>query len=199
MHKFTVVVPAKTNATDGTGSAPSRLEIQPLDEFYLRGKRPLLEYKLIEGTAMPEPYRSLLVHQRDMTRTLESFHRDSIHLHVISRRRDGDSYWRESLLLLDGNQKAIEYGAIKIHLGNVPEPGRSLILEEHLPLGGILNSAGLRYNSQPSAYFHCTADAFIGEAFATPRGGELYGRQNTLRLTDGKLVAEIIEILPPTC
>ena len=197
MHKPVTVEGEHLNLIAATNTPPSRREIQPLDEFYLRNLRPLLEFELMEGVAMPEPYRTLLVHQRDMTRTLEGFHHDSIHLRVISRRRDGENYWRESILLLDATQKAVEYGAIKIHLANVPEPGRTQILEERLPLGGILNAAGLQYISRPSAYFRCDPDSFICDAFSICKGGPLYGRQNTLRLTDGRLVAEIIEILPP--
>ncbi|HTI70069.1 MAG TPA: hypothetical protein VMF06_08890 [Candidatus Limnocylindria bacterium] len=174
-----------------------RQPIQPLDDFYAREGRPLLPFSRIEGESIPEPYRTLLVHQRDMTRTLEHFHHGSIHLRVLSSRRESDNYWRESILQLDGSLRPIEYGAIKIYLGAVPEPGRSQILAEHLPLGGILNTNGIQYTSRPSAYFHCDPDSFIRAGFHLGRVSHLYGRQNTLRLIDGSLLAEIIEILPP--
>ena len=38
----------------------------------------------IEGARVPEPYRGLLVHEKDMTPTLEAFHGGDIHLRILS-------------------------------------------------------------------------------------------------------------------
>jgi hypothetical protein len=146
---------------------------------------------------MPEPARSLLVHERDMTRTLEHFHLGSLHLRVISRRRSGDSYWRESVLELDGSNRPVEFGAIRIDLSRFAEPWRSRILEEHLPLGGILNASGVRYSSRPTAYLRFQPDAFITCALHFSESVPVYGRQNALRDSAGNILAEIIEIVPP--
>ncbi len=179
-----------------TADTQTRAAVQPLDEFYLRQGRPLPAFRVITGDEMPEPYRSLLVHERDMTRTLEQFHGSPIHLRVLSSYRAGDAYWRESVLELDGSGRPVEFGAIKIQLAALPEECRRLILAEHLPFGGILNDAGVRYTSRPSAFLRFEADDFIAESFGRPRGGGFYGRQNTLRSEAGDTLAEIIEILP---
>ncbi len=179
-----------------TANVSHRAAVQPLDEFYLRQGRALPEFTEIAGAEMPEPCRSLLVHERDMTRTLEQFHGGAIHLRVLSSYRDGDAYWRESVLELDGSDRPVEFGAIKIQLGALPEGCRELILAEHLPFGGILNAAGVRYTSRPSAYLRFAMDDFIAAAFGVVRSGVLYGRQNTLRAETGETLAEIIEILP---
>ena len=55
----------------------------PLDEFYAQAGLPLPAIEQIGGEDMPEPYRSLLVHQRDMTPTLEKFHGGKIHVHEL--------------------------------------------------------------------------------------------------------------------
>ncbi len=177
--------------------SPDRAPVQPLDEFYLRQRRPLPAFTVIAGDQMPEPYRTLLVHERDMTRTLEQYHGDSIHLRVLSSHREGDSYWRESVLELDGADLPVEFGAIKIHLGALPADCRPLILAEHLPFGGILNSAGVRYLSRPSAYLRFEPDQFVARSFGLVKAGPFFGRQNALRLESGEILAEIIEILPP--
>jgi len=170
--------------------------IHPLDEFYRRQSRPLPAYGVIPADAVPEPYRSLLVHERDMTRTLEQFHAAPIHLRVLSRHRDAGAYCRESVLELDGSNRPVEFGAIRIHLDRFPEPGRTQILEEHRPLGGILNASERRYTSRPTAYLQFTADDFIAQALGISLPACLYGRQNTLRDAGGGILAEIIEILP---
>lgn len=180
-----------------TANTQTRAAVQPLDEFYLRQGRPLPAFRVITGDDMPEPYRSLLVHERDMTRTLEQFHGSPIHLRVISSYREGDAYWRESVLELNGSGQPVEFGAIKIQLAALPEECRRLILAEYLPFGGILNDAGVRYTSRPSAFLRFEADGFMAESFGLTKGGHLYGRQNTLRNEAGNVLAEIVEILPP--
>ena len=57
----------------------------PLDEFYARSGLALPKIERVAGEEVPEPYRSLLVHQNDMTPTLENFHGASIHLEILSR------------------------------------------------------------------------------------------------------------------
>src|SRR5580704_15841261 len=109
--------------------------MHPLDDFYAAAGLPLPPLNEIDGQAMPEPYKSLLVHQRDMTPTLERFHEQSIHLQTISRRRDADSYSREVVLRLDETNLAVEFGAIKINLAMFPPDARDVILGERLPLG----------------------------------------------------------------
>jgi chorismate-pyruvate lyase len=181
-----------------TTNANSRAAVQPLDEFYLRQRRTLPAFTVIEPDQIPEPYRSLLVHERDMTRTLEQFHGGQIHLRVLSSYREGDAYWRESVLELDGSDQPIEFGAIKIQLTAIPEPWRAQIVAARRPFGGILNASGLRYTSRPSAYLRFVGDDFIAQCFGVTTVGELYGRQNTLRGEGGEVLAEIVEILPLT-
>lgn len=175
-----------------------RSVVHPLDEFYVRDGRALLSFASVNAAEMPEPYRTLLVHERDMTRTLEQFHGGPIHLRVLSSYHEGDAYWRESALELDGSNRSVEFGAIKIHLNRFPEPWRAQILAEHLPLGGILNASDLGYSSRPTAYLKFTPDEFITCALHLEGTGLLYGRQNTLRNAQGIVLAEIIEILPAT-
>ena len=43
----------------------------PLSDFYARAKLPLPRIEVIPGDEVPEPYKSLLVHENDMTPTLD--------------------------------------------------------------------------------------------------------------------------------
>lgn len=181
-----------------TAPAQPRSPVHPLDEFYVRDGRPMLQFAQVPATEMPEPYRTLLVHERDMTRTLEQFHHGTIHLRVLSSHHESEAYWRESVLELDDSNQPIEFGAIKIHLNRFPEPWRTQILEERRPLGGILNASGIGYVSRPTAYLRFTPDEFITCALHIQGAPLLFGRQNTLRNSQGEVLAEIIEILPPT-
>src|SRR3954464_12491064 len=99
---------------------PGPTLIHPLDDFYARAGLPVPPVAEVEALAMPEPFRSLLVHQHDMTSTLEKFHGSRIHLRLHGKRQLGNDYFREVILELDGSNKPVEFGAIHIHLNLFP-------------------------------------------------------------------------------
>jgi len=151
----------------------------------------------VDGEAVPQPYKQLLVHQNDMTPTLEKFHGRDIHLRLLGRRRKGDRYFREVVLLLDGTDHPVEFGAIKIYLDRFgPEPQRQ-ILEERRPLGHVMEACGVQHRSRPKAFLRLASDRFINEALRLTGANVLYGRRNTLFDRQERPLAEIVEILPP--
>ena len=170
----------------------------PLDEFYAGEGHALPPLTQVEGEAVPEPYRTLLVHQNDMTPTLEAFHRSSVHLDVLGRRRKGDAYFREVILRLDTNNAPVEFGAIKINLGLFAPAAREQILHEHLPLGHILHEYKIPHTSRPRAYLRLASDKLINKVLELNGAQVLYGRRNTLYDPHQRPLAEIVEILPIT-
>ncbi len=171
--------------------------LQPLTEFYLTAGRKLPWHQAVAGEQIPEPQRTLLVHDRDMTSTLEQFHGSRIHLRLVSLEIRGNILHRQVVLSLDAHGEAVEFGAIRVDLDRFQEPWRSEIVASRRPLGGILNASGRPYVSRPSAFLELEADDFLCEVLRLRKAIRLYGRQNTLRTPDGLEIAEIIEILPP--
>ena len=169
----------------------------PLDEFYALAKRELPSIEQVESDEVPQPYRKLLVHNQDMTPTLESFHDARIYLNVISRQMRADFYFREVILLTQRTRVPVEFGAIKINLPLFPAGARRLILEEQEPLGTILTEFKISHTSRPKAFLRIQADAFIKGALQLSGEQVLYGRRNTLLDAQQRALAEIVEILPP--
>jgi hypothetical protein len=168
----------------------------PLDDFYAQARRALPEIVAVNGADVPEPYRTLLVHDSDMTPTLEQFHGKRIHLRVIhSQERDG-AYYREVALLLDGSNAAVEFGAIKINLNLFPANAQRAILNEEMPLGRVLAEFRIKHTSKPKAFLKIKADDFICQALRVEKPQTLYGRRNTLFDPQHRALAEIVEILP---
>ena len=179
-------------------SSPSVLPIAyPLDDFYAQARRALPPIEAVEGDAVPEPYKSLLVHQDDMTPTLEKFHGERIHLSVLSRQQRDDFYFREVVLLLDKTDKPVEFGAIKINLALFPSAARKEILDECRPLGTLLADYTITHTSRPKAYLRVLSDDFINDALKLAQPQWLFGRRNTLWDPQQRPLAEIVEILPP--
>ncbi len=169
----------------------------PLDEFYALAGQPLPPFNGVDGEAVPEPYKTLLVHQDDMTPTLEKFHRCPIHLQVLGRRGKGDVYFREVILRLDGTNQPVEFGAIKINLALFPAAAREQIRREYLPLGHILAECNIPHTSRPSGFLRLASDKLINEVLGLTGANVLYGRRNTLFDPQQRPLAEIVEILPP--
>lgn len=169
----------------------------PLDEFYTRERLSLPVIRPLSGTAIPEPYRTLLVHERDMTPTLEAWFYSDIHIEVWGRERRGDLYFREVLLRLDRDLRPVEFGASQIHLDRFDPQVRRLILDEYLPLGHILKMCDVPHQGQPLGYFAVESDPLLNRAFRLRDSRLLYGRRNVLRNPQGKVLSEIVEILPP--
>ena len=168
----------------------------PLTAFYTDAKLPPLAPRVIEGTAMPEPYRSLLVNHGDMTPTLERFHACKLHLRVLGRSEIGDDY-RRQVLLLDPQERPVEFGAIRIHLQVLIPAVQKLVLAGQRPLGGVLIENSVPHRSNPSAWFSVTGDELINRTLGVAQPCTLYGRCNTLTTDDGRCIAEVVEILPP--
>jgi chorismate-pyruvate lyase len=158
---------------------------------------PLPVVTIVAPEDIPEPYRSLLVHDSDMTSTLENFYQDKLRVHVLGRHMVEDKYLREVALTLDRTGRRVEYGAIKISIDLFPMEARREILRGEVPLGRILTAFGVAFSSRPSAYLRVASDEFITGALDLELSHLLFGRRNTLLDSWDRPLAEIIEILPP--
>jgi chorismate-pyruvate lyase len=171
--------------------------IYPLDDFYAAAGMPLPQMERIEGEQVPEPYRGLLVHQKDMTPTLQAFHGGDIHLRILSSDSRGDFYFRQVVLQMDGSDKQVEFGANKVSLQLFPAKARHLILEEHLPLGRILKDCQISHTTQAKAFFRVEPDDYISKVLGLNERVPLYGRRATIYDPQKRPLSEIVEILPP--
>jgi chorismate-pyruvate lyase len=171
--------------------------LYPLTLFCESGGHVLPSFEPIDGAAMPEPYRSLLVHRGDMTSRLEEFHGGAIILEVLHREQTPDVYRREVVLHIEATGLPVEYGAIEISLSEFDGDLRRLILEQHLPLGGLLNRFGVKYRSEPQAFIRLGPDPVMQRVFGTPLAREFHGRCNLLVGEGDRVLAQIVEVLRP--
>jgi len=176
---------------------PIYSDVYPLCEFYAAQGLPLPVIGRIEAREVPPPYHALLVHDNDMTSTLEKFHKHKIHIRVIARHNFENEYFRESILELDRSKKPVEFGAIKINLDLFPAEARQEILREQRPLGGIMGRFRIAIRSRPSAYLRIASDDYINRGLNLQGTSFLYGRRNCLMDNWDRPLAEIVEILPP--
>jgi len=153
--------------------------------------------KWIDGPAMPQPYRGLLVHERDMTSTLEAYYDSKVSLEVVNVTHEKGEYVREVLLNSQVLDKAVEYGAIEVVLDHFPAVEKEAIIAGREPLGSILNNMDHPYFSRPRGFFSIVAPKICQERFGCGENDLLYGRYNKLSNGKNETLASIIEIMPP--
>ena len=176
--------------------------LYPLSEFFQDHEPVPLAREETGGSRMPEPYRSLLVHDGDMTSTLEAFHREPITLRLLDKRRVGRALLRKVVLIGRETGRPLEFGAIRIDLSAFEPVARWAILAGRTPLGAILARFGVVYESRPRLFFRLESDERIERKLeiartAPDRPATLFGRQNVLSDPAGRALAEVVEILPP--
>ena len=169
----------------------------PADLLAMMGSRAAASLVSIEGGAMPQPFRQLLVHDDDMTPTLEAWCGSELRVRPYHRQERGGEYHRCVALEEVGTGRPVEFGVIRIMLPMLPPMVQDRVREASRPLGGILAEAGIEHHSHPVGYFRVRSCDLINDALRLTGSLTLYGRHNRLTAADGRLIAEVIEILPP--
>ena len=168
----------------------------PLSEFFARASLALPRMEVIAGDAVPEPYRQLLVHERDMTSTLEQFHGSDLYIKALSsERRDGE-YFREVVLHRASDGAPVEFGANSVNLNLFTPEARWMILQAKVPLGRILKDHAIPHTIRALNFFRVEPDALICRALKLVAPVPLYGRQAVICNVEEQPLSQVVEILP---
>jgi chorismate-pyruvate lyase len=169
--------------------------LYPLDVLYARAGVTEPAVRPTTAERVPPPYRGLLVHQNEMTSTLEAHFGGPVTVRVLSSFSKGQSYFRRVLLVLEGTGTPVAMGAIRLRLGMFRPAVRMQILRGQLPVGRILRDAGIEYQSRPTAYLEIIPNAEMMGVFWMPAPRVVYGRRTEVSL-DATKVGDIVEVIP---
>ncbi len=182
---------AKTKA-QRTGT---RGVLYPLDVVYTRAGVTIPKVKVVTPDQIPLPYRSLLVHDIDMTVTLERHFGDRVALRPLSTFTVGRSYFRRVLLVQEYSGRPVEMGAIRIRLDAFSQRVQAKIRRNEIPLGRLLKEGGVKYRSHPTAFLAITPNPEMMGVFWMREPRTLYGRRTQV-IRHGSKVGDIVEVLP---
>lgn len=146
---------------------------------------------------IPEIPRRLLVHDRDMTSTLEAHYGTKLQLRVLHRSLEAGVFVRQVVLETSDTQRPVELGAIRMHLEHFDHAPRREIEACIRPLGAILESYQIPYNCRPGEFFVTNDRSLADAAFGMEHDEPLYGRWNTILTPESAVLADVIEILAP--
>jgi chorismate-pyruvate lyase len=144
---------------------------------------------------IPSPYRELLVHENEMTSTLEQHFGGPVTVRVLSSFSSGRSYFRRVVLALERTGRPVALGAVRLRLDAFSLGVRARILGEKVPLGRILTNAGVQYGSHPTAFFEVMPSAEMMAMFWMSRARTMYGRRTQLTVGADR-AGDIVEIIP---
>jgi chorismate-pyruvate lyase len=156
----------------------------------------LREFDVIAADQMPEPYRSLLVHEHHMTVTVEAHHGSLVDVKVLERKRHDDNYARKILLALQRDGRIVQFGLVLIRLDYCSPEVRAEILEEKTPLGRILINHNVLRRIEPTDYLRVTPGPEMVDWFGLTTSQPAYGRLALIHC-DGKPAIELLEIVTP--
>jgi chorismate-pyruvate lyase len=149
---------------------------------------------VIEPWQVPEPYRTLLVHEGSMTERLERYRGGSMTLDVLSVSADADRYARW-ILLHDPDGLCCELGGASLDLRHFREPLRTEILDGVEPLGRLLSRHGIAYTSVPRSFLCLTPTKRMQQLLQMTESRRVFGRRTELR-AGGQTLGDVLEVLP---
>ena len=182
---------AKSNKTKTATVNP----LYPLDLVYRRAGVTIPKVSVVQPEDIPLPYRSLLVHDSDMTLTLERHFGGRVTLRPLSTFTTGASYFRRVLLIQEYSGQPVEMGAIRMKLEAFGTRLRRNILRNQIPLGRILRDGQFNYVSRVKAYLAITPNPEMMGVFWMREPRLLYGRRTEL-IRKGVKIGDIVEVLP---
>ncbi len=171
--------------------------LDPLSELYQLIGREKADLTFLSADDMPEPEKSLLVHDDDMTGTLRRFFKDDIVVEALRVESRHGQYFREVILWTRDGRKRVTYGAIQIKLELLPLEMQKEILKGEKPFGGLLQDYEIGYRSAPCGFFCLEADNSLIEGLALQEPENVFGRVNQIFDKQGQLLVNVVEILPP--
>ena len=185
-------------ATRGTRTAhraSSHNMLYPLDVVYHRAGVEMPAVNIVSPYEIPMPYRALLVHEDDMTITLERHFGGRVVLRALSTFTSGAWYSRRVLLVQEYSGRPVEMGAIRMKLDAFGARLKKQILRNEVPLGRILRDSGFKYVSHAMAFLAITPNPEMMGVFWMREPRTLYGRRTEI-VRDGTRIGDIVEILP---
>jgi chorismate-pyruvate lyase len=179
-------------------NAPRRIDIPDLPTLLglFSSENDLEDFEWLAGPDVPEPYHRLLVHEHHMTVTVEAHHGAPVDVRILQRRHEEDAYARRIILTLQGSDRVVLFGIVRIRLHYCSPQVREKIVAGKTPLGRILIQHNVLRRIEPTAYLRVPPTAGLMQHFTESQSRPTYGRLAIIHC-DGKSAIELLEVVAP--
>lgn len=151
------------------------------------------EFTVVAAADMPADYRALLAHDDHMTVTVEAFHNCFVNVRVLDERHDGDSYSRTSLLACQASGKVLQFGIMRIDLGQLSDVVRSEITGRGTPLGRVLIRHNVLRHVELEQLWRVKPAPGLRDHLQLAEDAIVYGRTARI-VVEGRPAVELLEI-----
>jgi chorismate-pyruvate lyase len=143
---------------------------------------------------LPADYRALLAHHDHMTVALEAWHNSLVDIEALHEFSDDASYARASLLHRQSDGQVIQFGIMRIWLGDLPEDAKAEITGKQFPLGRILIRHNLLREVEVLTLWQITPGPVLQNHLHVDEKTPLYGRSAQI-LVDERPTVQVLEIV----
>ncbi len=150
----------------------------------------------VPGALVPEPYKTLLVHEHHMTVTMEEFHGSRVNVTVLADSLDGDVYTRKIVLSRVSDGVPVQFGLVRFNFQYVTQVVRDELLAKQIPLGHVLIRHNVLRHIDLGAVLKIRAGAELAELLQMPANEITYGRLATI-FCNGLPAVDLLEISAP--
>jgi len=166
----------------------------PLANLFFASIDQLGQFEPIESSDLPAAYQSLLAHNDHMTVTLEAWHNSLVNIRVLAVQTEADSYARNTLLVLQSDERPVQLGIMRINLTGLPEIVRQEIEAQALPLGRIMIRHHLLRSVELCQLWKITPGPALQLHLQLEDDTPIFGRTARI-LVDGQPAVELLEIV----
>jgi chorismate-pyruvate lyase len=170
--------------------------LKPLFALFSPGADVHAKYKFVPGSAVPKPYHGLLVHERNMTPTLEQFHNSPVDVRILARHHEGDAYARKITLSLQSTGQIVLFAIARVDLSFTSQLVRNAIVAGQTPLGRILLQHHVHQRIETVAYLRIRPGSEQMAWFGLSQPRPLFGRLALIHC-DRKPAVEVFEVVAP--
>lgn len=175
-----------------------RAELEKLTGLFPDGPPMIESAEHVPGSTVPEPYKSLLVHDSHMTVSMERHHDCTVDVRILAL-RDVDEqnvYAREIVLTKRGTEHVVQFGIVRFDFDYVTEAVREEIVAGEIPLGRVLINHNVLRHVDLGAVLRFRCGPGLADLFRCEQGTETYGRLATI-FCNGQPAVDLLEISTP--
>ena len=143
---------------------------------------------------LPVDYRLLDAHQDHMTVALEAHHDALVNVHVVDEWRDEASYARCSVLSRQTDGATVQFGIMRIWMGDLPAAAQKEITAKKTPLGRVLIRHNVLREVELITFWEIVPAPMLRKHLQLSDDSPYYGR-SALILVDERPTVQLLEIV----
>jgi hypothetical protein len=142
---------------------------------------------------LPRDYACLLAHHDHMTVALEAWHNSLVDIEALHEWSDESSYARASLLRRQSDRQVVQFGIMRIWLGDLPLAAQEEIKARRFPLGRVLIRHNLLREVDVLTLWRIMPGPVLQQLLGISGKSPIYGRSAQI-LVDERPTVQVLEI-----